>query len=347
MGFLNKVKNIFFEEEIVEVEEEPIKVKKEEPVAKKIELPKAEKKEPELEYALDTEEFEIEKEQEEKENKFPMDFDEDDFKEERTELIEEENYENPAYSRRSERRKTITTYDDRIEEVFEEKEEQIVKREEPKYDFELEYGREKDRMNENSNHGLYEGKSAKKAFTPTPIISPIYGILDKNYKKDDVVTKKEIRLSSAPKKIDLDSVREKAYGDLTSDISQSMEEVKKKEYQEEINDLTDLSDTSDDDNLLYDLNDNTSPAVKKVTVGDAEEYFNELGLEYNVDYKDESIEQTKITKEKTRRSTSIEDEDDTNNSDEIVKENFDGESDDDGLESNLFDLIESMYDEKE
>ena len=43
MGFLSKVKNIFFEEEIIEVEDEPKKAKKEEPVAKKIELPKAEK----------------------------------------------------------------------------------------------------------------------------------------------------------------------------------------------------------------------------------------------------------------------------------------------------------------
>ena len=294
-----------------------------------------------VEYTLDTEEIDLEKD-----NKFPMDFDEDDFKEEKIEMEKveevEETYEIPSISRRSERRITTTTYDDRIEEVFEEVEEQTIKRDEPKYDFELEYGKEKERERLSEPHGLYEGKSAKKAFTPTPIISPIYGILDKNYKKDDVVTKKEIRLSSAPKKIDLDSVREKAYGDLTSDISQSMEEVKKKDYEE------DIVDYNDDENLLYDLNDNDSPAVKKVTVGDAEEYFNELGLEYNVDYKDDSMEQTKSPKERTRRSV-VDEEDikkDTKLNDEIEKEDFDEESDD-GLESNLFDLIESMYDEKE
>jgi len=326
MGFLSKVKNIFFEEEIVEVEEEPKKVKKEEPIAKKIELPKAEKIEKEPEYTLEEELVE------EKEVKFPMDFDEDDFREES--VVEEEIYETPSISRRSERRTTTTTYDDRIEEVFEEVEEETIKREEPKYDFELEYGKEKDYERTSNTHGLYEGRNAKKGFTPTPIISPIYGILDKNYKKDDVVTKKEIRLSSAPKKIDLDSVREKAYGDLTSDISQSMEDIKKKDYKDE--------DTTfdDDENLLYDLNDNKSPAVKKVTVGDAEEYFNELGLEYNIDYKDDSVEQDKISREKTRRTTA-----DKNY--EIEKEEFDEPLEDDGLESNLFDLIESMYDEKE
>jgi len=324
MGFLNKVKNIFFEEEIIEIEEEP---KKEEPVAKKIELPKNEKVEKKYD-------FEEEKIPSEKENKFPMDFDDDDFKEEKEETIEEPyNDISSSVPRRSERRKN-SSYDDRIEEVFVDEEElsspKIEIPKETKYDFELEYGREK----ESEKPGLYEGKNHKKAFTPTPIISPIYGILDKNYKKDDVVTKKEIRLSSAtPKKIDLDTVREKAYGDLTSDISQSMEEIEK-DY--EINSV----DVIEEEDLLYDLNDDSSPAVKKVTVGDAEEYFNELGLEYNIDYKDTSMSQNKVAKEKTRRTT-VEEEQPNEEKDEI-EETTDGE-----IESNLFDLIESMYDEKE
>ena len=338
MGFLNKVKNIFFEEEIIEIDDEPKKAKKEEPVAKKIELPKVEKirkEEPEEIYEEETE-FDLTEEREikeEKEVKFPMDFDEDDFREERREYREE--YQEPIVSRRSDRRQpAVYDYDEpRVEEVFEEE----VK-EEPRYDFELEYGKEK----EPETHGLYEGKNPKKAFTPTPIISPIYGILDKNYKKDDVVTKKEIRLSSAPKKIDLDSVREKAYGDLTSDISQSMEEVEPKKYEEEIVDLVE-----EDDDLLYDLNDETEPApVKNVTVGDAEEYFNELGLEYNIDYKDTSVENSRTAKEKTRRST--EEVDETEPVDiesDIVEE--DEVEENEGLENNLFDLIESMYDEKE
>ena len=334
MGFLSKVKNIFFEEEIIEVEEEPKKVKKEEPVAKKIELPKVEKIEKkEEEYTLD--ETEEVKEPEKKENKFPMDFDEDDFREERK-SINEDYYQETPVSRRSERRKMVPYEEKHVEEVFVDEEETVKpsQQAEPKYDFEMEYGKEKDKVVE--AHGLYEGRNPKKAFTPTPIISPIYGILDKNYKKDDVVTKKEIRLSSAPKKIDLDSVREKAYGDLTSDISQSMEEVNRKTYEEDIVDL------SEDENLLYDLNANESPAVKKVTVGDAEEYFNELGLEYNIDYKDTSVEQNKAPKEKKRRSTLV-DEDEPLVEKTVVEE----ETTEEAIESNLFDLIESMYDEKE
>ena len=162
MGLLNKVKNFFFEfeEEVVEVDDEPKKGKKEEPVAKKIELPKAEKKDEEVEYTLDTEEIDLEKD-----NKFPMDFDDDDFKEEKIEMEEieeiEETYETPSISRRSERRITTTTYDDRIEEVFEEVEEQTITREEPKYDFELEYGKEKERERLSEPHGLYEGKNRR------------------------------------------------------------------------------------------------------------------------------------------------------------------------------------------
>lgn len=342
MGFLSKVKNIFFEEEIIEVEDEPKKIKKEEPVAKKIELPKVEKVREEVEHTVEDEEQEVDLSdvKEAKENKFPMDFDEDDFKEETHEI--ELEYQEPVVSRRSERRKTaLYDYDEpKVEEVFEE---YPVEETEPKYDFEMEYGKEKEKEKASETRGLYEGKSAKKAFTPTPIISPIYGILDKNYKKDDVVTKKEIRLSSAPKKIDLDTVREKAYGDLTSDISQSMEEVREeKKFEADIVDLT------EEDDLLYDLNDDTTPAaVKEVTVGDAEEYFNELGLEYNIDYKDTSVENSKTSKEKTRRSTEEKEEVEPMDieADDVAEPET--EETDDALESNLFDLIESMYDEKE
>ena len=329
MGFFNKVKNIFFEEEIVEVEEKPKKVKKEVPVAKKIELPKAEKKEKKTDDFGD-EVIEIDKEPiEEKENKFPMNFDEDDFKEDEK---KQENVQTDNVPRRSERRKTDKV-EKKIDTKKEEQEEAAVVQNEIKYDFEDEYGIKK----ESSSHGLYEGKSNKKAFTPTPIISPIYGILDKNYKKDEIVTKKEIILSSAPQKIDLDTVREKAYGDLSSNISQSME---KQSYDDEDN--FDLDDSDDIDDALYDLNDeSSSPAVKKVTVGDAEEYFNELGLEYNIDYKDTSLEKER-NQDKKRRTTTK-----TDKEEEQLENKVDSDEEDDGLESNLFDLIESMYDEKE
>ncbi|MDE5888700.1 MAG: hypothetical protein K2H20_01630 [Bacilli bacterium] len=74
--------------------------------------------------------------------------------------------------------------------------------------------------------------SGKKPFTPSPVISPVYGILDKNYKKDDIVDKQggmkreKVVKPVIPKEaeitveqddvfeVDIDLVRKKAYGEL-------------------------------------------------------------------------------------------------------------------------------------
>lgn len=78
--------------------------------------------------------------------------------------------------------------------------------------------------------------SGKKPFTPSPVISPVYGILDKNYKKDDIVDKQggmkrektvkpvvhsestiekeKVEEKETVYEVDIDSVRKKAYGSL-------------------------------------------------------------------------------------------------------------------------------------
>ena len=306
MGVFEKLKNVFFEEEYVEVEE-PVKKKKEkEPIAKKIELPALKKKKEPKEEVVEIVPDEIDEEVEVRDNditsrqndsfKFPMNFEEEDFK---TDDFNEVRVEPKREIKR---------------EIKEEKKD-IYKEEEKPY---------------STNYsGLYEGNldiKKKKEFTPTPIISPIYGILDKNYTKDEIVTKKEIRISSSPKNLDLDTVRQKAYGDLASDIAASM-------YEDE-----EIEDTKGDDNELYDLSDENSPAVKNVTVGDAEEYYNDLGLEYNIDYKDTSKE--KATGRRTKTDKKVE----TKRKKEEPKEEND---EDTVVEDNLFDLIDSMYEDKE
>lgn len=322
MGLFNKLKNVFFEEEYEEVEEEEIVKPKKEvvKVAKKIELPEI-KKTKEKEIDLEEEQEEYEEDEEEVENvekvekfekfekferverketeekiekeenkfKFPMTFEEEDFYDDsykKEKPIVEEKRSNPYGGMKKE----------------------VKKEEPPKYIY------------ENERVPLYEGKEEKKdkpIFRPTPIISPIYGVLDKNYKKEEIVTKKPIVLSSASaKKVDLDTVREKAYGDLASDIKASMQEEPVEKGKKE-------------EDKFYDLNID-SPAVGRVTMGDAEEYFNDLGLEYNVDYKDTSLE--KATGRRMDKRSIINDENDDEES---------------SLENNLFDLIESMYEQKE
>lgn len=90
------------------------------------------------------------------------------------------------------------------------------------------------RVDNNDRYKINGGTlgSGKKPFTPSPVISPVYGILDKNYKKDDIVDKQggmkrekivkpivhkneeEQAKTSTLYEVDIDSVRKKAYGEL-------------------------------------------------------------------------------------------------------------------------------------
>lgn len=331
MGLLDKLKNVFFEEEEVEVEE---KERESAPVAKKIDVLETKKKELEKENSSNKLELDNDKEKEEKivpekekDFKFPMGFDDKDFEVEKTieiygpikekeevkeEIPEVASDEPPVDEHLTEETYSYEEY--RYEEPAKEEvyEEETYKEEPYKEDRRENY------------HKLYEGKDKeeKQGFTPSPIISPIYGILNKNYKKEEIVSKSDLKKSeTVVKKDDLDIVREKAYGDLASEISSSIEE--------EIIDIDDEEKPKEKKDLLYDLNDEESPTVKTVTVGDAEEYFNDLGLEYNVDYKVEKEEEEEVEeKPKTTRTEKL---------------HIDDDDEDD---KNLFDLIDAMYEDE-
>ena len=59
----------------------------------------------------------------------------------------------------------------------------------------------------------------EKMFKPTPIISPVYGILDKNYHKEDIVERKDSAQISKPKtNVTIDTIRNKAYGTLEEQL---------------------------------------------------------------------------------------------------------------------------------
>jgi len=219
-------------------------------------------------------------------------------------------------------------------------------------------------------YGTYERKEEKSYFKPSPIISPIYGILDKNYKKEDVVQKRDIKLSNSFErdKISIDDIRKKAYGSLTEDLEKEFidnDEIKQQDI---------VNEKVEEENLLLDLNDE-KPAVKEVTMGDAVEYFEDLGLEYNVDYVDDSnnrvvnevveepvieevkpVEKKEVKKEKIKEKREEIVEKEKEQEVEIVpdreedkeveliedkNENTEKTNDDD----NLFDLIDSMYQE--
>lgn len=324
MKLLDKLKNALFEEEYVEVEESKEARKKEKPIAKKIVLddPKPQKKEQKEDIIIEEEKKEPLTHSNNKDFKFKAILD-DDFidLESNPKVVEKElppvKEEVPKVKKEIPKEKIIY------------KEEKKVEEKKP-YSGSLNNGIDKEiKIHE---YGMASKQKEKKEFHPSPIISPIYGVLDQNYKKDEIVTKKEVRITSSykSKNIDVDSVRAKAYGnsddifeeELTSNKKENIEEDKKEE-------LDDIDTIKEEDSLL-DISANNTPTVQKVTMGDAEEYYSDLGLEYNIDYKDVSHEKA------TGRRTDLRNFDD----------NYDTPKDESSIEDNLFDLIDSMYDEK-
>ncbi len=149
MGFLDKIKDIFYEEE-----EQIEKAKKEEKKEEVKEQPKEETK-PDPAFVLSERDlFKTDPK-----FKFPINFEEEDFKEEKKEEPEEEQ-----------------------EKYIEVKTKTVIEE--------------------------------KKIFRPSPVISPVYGILDKNYKKGDIVEKGSASGFDLDGKIDVDSVMKKAYGEI-------------------------------------------------------------------------------------------------------------------------------------
>ena len=77
----------------------------------------------------------------------------------------------------------------------------------------------------------------------------------------------------------------------------------------------------------------------------AEEYFQDLGLEYNIDYKDAKLERaTGRRVAKTPKTLEIEEDEVQEVEVKPFKKNEEYSF---SMEDNLFDLIDSMYEEKE
>ena len=279
MKLIEKLKNVFFEEVTDDEDEEELP----QTFAKKIEVPKrkpeiVKEEKPFVEEEVKNEEVSVfPKEEEKPETTFPMMFDDDDFLEDTKEL-------NPIDTRSYKR-------ENEEKELYHGKKEvsYVESVRKPTYSYTKSY---------------YEEKETK-GFKPSPIISPIYGILDKNYRKEEVVTKKETRITQGRTNFDLDSVRNKAFG--TDDTMVQDKKTREKE------------DTTES-KKIYDVN-NNKPQVNRVTLADADEYYNDLGLAYNVDYSDAS----RNTTTRTAKYSNKENKKDKN------------------VDDNLFDLIDSMY----
>ena len=119
------------------------------------------------------------------------------------------------------------------------------------------------------NTNLYERskknevhKEEKKVFKPTPIISPVYGVLDKNYHKEDIKLANKSSNSTYynHKDVSIDDIRKKAYGTLEDDLEVTLfGEPEKVEVEQE-----------QDFDMFDELLDDTKVSEKKEMVDDSD-----------------------------------------------------------------------------
>lgn len=276
MGLMDKVKGFFFDEE--EIEEE-------------VEIPKKvrniEKKEPKIKKEETKEIPERELFRAERTFNFPMDMDDEepDFVPVKPSIKEQKN------------EKT------NVEPVRREKVE--VRRENVQTTVRRPYS------------AKIEKKEEEKKFKPTPIISPIYGIVDGSLPtKKETSSLNETKEFSITKKVDFDTVRKKAYGDIHADdeddnkgLFYNLVDEEKEEPIVNEEDI-ELSKESEDDDEI------------KITYNDVDDY------EESED--DEEVEIPKITRLKKNKEETDEDA--------ILS---------DTKEQDLFNLIDNMYNSEE
>lgn len=150
-------------------------------------------------------------------------------------------------------------------------------------DYLEQYNKENNKEKEPYQGNTKEEKKAPK-FKPTPIISPVYGILDKNYHKEDIVSKKDTNYKSIDG-LSVDTIRDKAYGTLEDELentlfgSNSILFNKKEEFskKDEVKDFfDDLEDESNNDDSLRDLENITMDIGKELdTLLNKDKTFNE------------------------------------------------------------------------
>lgn len=168
----------------------------------------------------------------------------------------------------------------------------------------------------NETNTLERTEKKENSFKPSPVISPIYGILDKNYKKEEVVVKKDTQ-KQYKGEMNYDYVRRKAYGTLEEELEDTLTRVNSEivesvnELEREIDDLPKPSNNIEE--LLGEIEKNAS-----VSIGELEEKAKNKMME-----EDEEEPVKEVTEEKPE------------------------EVDDNTLEHDLFNLIDSMYEDKE
>ena len=382
MGLMDKFKNLFTDEEIIEDDDEDTveikEVKKEEPnklptfMREKIEKEEKEKKallkiddEDDINEggasSISINEVELPKIEEKKTFKFPVDLEDNDFIETRSRqsvhnIKNKEEEVSETVSVKMERKTRTVQTEPKVADLYKDKREEKV--------------------------------DSKPKFKATPIISPIYGILDKNYTTGDIENSSRNNLEERrhSKSVDFDSVRKKAYGNLTQEIKENLmcenceylkeaKECKKTKNDIEENIVYEAMNNSKEE-YVYDKQNYSKTNLEKddyyrnecykyqdITLDEATENYYDYGVEYekapdynnktkenNDDYiRLDETEEVVFNNTEERPVKSIPPVKSSINLLSTLKKSMgDEQSEKKNLEltDDLFNLIDSMYDER-
>lgn len=182
-------------------------------------------------------------------------------------------------------------------------------------------------IKEEPKKALYQGSKRKeetKKFKPSPIISPIYGLLD----SDGNTIKEEDKVKEKTKyeEVSLDSVRKKAYG-IDDELENTMKRLSKKTIEEAEKDME-----KEEKELSREK---SKKVLEKESVLVKEDSLDDDMILPNVNFKEIDVDKER------EKLNDIKD----NKQDIIRKDTFDDDSldDDDTKEQDLFNLIDSMY----
>lgn len=300
MGLFEKIKNIFYDEEIVDVPEEPKSVEKpkieEVKVEKKVEPIKRET--PVINTTPTYSEREIFTRETTNTFKFPM-LDEEEVKPVRTRV-------NALESARMEKKK-----------------EETEKARTDKY---------KDLFKENTT----TSSKPDRVFKPSPVISPVYGVLDKNYTREEIIERQEnITRTTNPKDMNYDAVRRKAYGTLEDELENTLSKLSEPEIHEKVEKPVTKEEEKSIEDLLNEIEGN-----RNMSIGDIEEKIKDKMEEEE----EESISDDEFLKEFMARTSKKEEETIKEEKATTKEEDVDADK---TLEHDLFNLIDSMYEDKE
>ena len=163
-----------------------------------------------------------------------------------------------------------------------------------------------------------------KAFKPTPVISPIWGVLNKDYKKEEIEEKKLSNDNLGASVTSYDTVRRKAYGTLEDELEDTLNSMNKKVTTTEIK--KEITKVDKDVDLLEQKTQKIEDLISKI-----EDASNDLDKTMSM-----SIGELE---ERAKDVDEVEDKEEETVSDKTITDST--------LEHDLFNLIDSMYDDKE